>query len=366
VRSTAAEHEYVLFVAGDQVADPVLAELVQDVRRVDDGGPHGTVPRRLDALVRNLAGQSAIAKAIARERFDLAVFHPAQMTQAPFALARLQGVPSYYYAPEPRRRTYEQNYQPWLDADSGMRRAFVSSARRFSEPLLAQLDRRATAGASIIATNSSFSVESISRAYGRQALLCHPGVQMDRFELVATPRERKLVSVGALDPTKGHDLVVNALAIIPKALRPSLTVVHERCDERFRTVLVERARDLSVDLDIVSGVSDAELVTLYGRAAATVAAARLEPFGLTPLESMAVGTPVLAVREGGFRETVQPGVNGVLVDRAPDALAEGIHKVLELSELLDPAAVRKSLCPYWSWDRCVDDYRRHIERAASR
>ena len=60
------------------------------------------------------------------------------------------------------------------------------------------------------------------------------------------------------------------------------------------------------------------------------------------------------------------GVNGVLVDRNPAALAAGMSRVCELADLVDPDTIRKSILPYWSWDRCMDDYRAVLARAAGR
>jgi len=52
---------------------------------------------------------------------------------------------------------------------------------------------------------------------------------------------------------------------------------------------------------------------------------RLEPFGFAPLEANACGLPVVAVAEGGVRETIQDGVNGLLVEHDPQAVADAIE-----------------------------------------
>jgi glycosyltransferase involved in cell wall biosynthesis len=366
VASTNAEHSYVLFVAADERVDTVLAELVDEVRPVPSRASSGVVPGRAGELVRMVAGQRALARAIDDDRFDLALFHPSQVTQAPTAIAHVTSTPTLYFAQEPRRRSYERNYQPWVEARRGARRVVADRAKTAYERWITRLDRDAVAAARVVATNSSFSVESIVRAYGRDAVLCHLGVPVDDTPLPARAGSRSFLSVGGLDPTKGHDLVVEALGLIPSSLRPSLTVVGERVDPRFRARLEARASDLDVAVTIRTEVSDDELRACYTSATATVAAARLEPFGLTPLESIALGTPVVAVREGGFRETVTDGVNGVLVDRNPTALAAGMRRVCELADLIDPDTIRKSILPYWSWDRCMDDYRAVLAYAAGR
>jgi glycosyltransferase involved in cell wall biosynthesis len=57
---------------------------------------------------------------------------------------------------------------------------------------------------------------------------------------------------------------------------------------------------------------------------------RLEPFGLAPLEAMACETPVVAIAEGGVREYMRDGINGILVDHDdPMAIGKAILYLLE-------------------------------------
>ena len=361
VRS-AREHDYVLFITGDPAAvDPRLGAAVRRIQSVGAApAPGSGRVRRLTALARN---QRAIAEAIEHEHFDLAVLHPSQTTQAPLALLGLSATPSVYIAQEVRRRTYERGYQPWIDGGSPARRAVRRAARAPVERLLGSADRRAVAAATAIVANSSFTIESIERAYGRTASRCHPGADLDRFQPGSAPRSGVL-SVGALDPTKGHDLVVEALGLIPDGMRPQLTIVYEREDPRFAELLIEQADRTGVCMKLERGLSDADLAARYASAVATVCAAQLEPFGLTVLESVAAGTPVVAVREGGFRETVVPGRNGELVERNARAVAAGIQNLLSRTPPLDPSAVRATLLPYWTWDRTVDDLHQVFARTA--
>jgi glycosyltransferase involved in cell wall biosynthesis len=91
-----------------------------------------------------------------------------------------------------------------------------------------------------------------------------------------------------------------------------------------RDALAVTARRLEVEIAFDSQLSDHQLAVRYRQALATVCAARMEPFGLTALESMACGTPVVAIKEGGFLETMVDGETGLLVNANPEALAAGI------------------------------------------
>ncbi len=76
-----------------------------------------------------------------------------------------------------------------------------------------------------------------------------------------------------------------------------------------------------------------------------------EPFGLSVVEAMACGTPVIARRRGSMSEIVEPGVNGFLVDDLAEA-AQAIERV----DTLDRAAVRRTVVERFSVERMADDY----------
>lgn len=66
----------------------------------------------------------------------------------------------------------------------------------------------------------------------------------------------------------------------------------------------------------------------YAHATALIAASH-EDFGITPLEASAWGVPTVALRAGGYLDTIVEGVNGVFVDEATvDAVADGVERLL--------------------------------------
>jgi glycosyltransferase involved in cell wall biosynthesis len=96
----------------------------------------------------------------------------------------------------------------------------------------------------------------------------------------------------------------------------------------WREYLEQLAKQEGVDMKIMSLVGDEELVALYNRAQLVLCAAYLEPFGLTPIEAMACGTPVIAVKEGGFKESVVHDQTGRLVERDPGEFSKAISQLL--------------------------------------
>jgi glycosyltransferase involved in cell wall biosynthesis len=76
-----------------------------------------------------------------------------------------------------------------------------------------------------------------------------------------------------------------------------------------------RAAELDVELNVQPRLAQQELVDLVRGARAVVSLARYEPFGLTPIEAQAAGTPALMVDEGGFQFTITEGESGRLLPR---------------------------------------------------
>jgi glycosyltransferase involved in cell wall biosynthesis len=130
-------------------------------------------------------------------------------------------------------------------------------------------------------------------------------------------------------------------------------LVFERAHDPYLDYLTTRAAALDVEVRLHREVPDPDLARLYSRAIVTICASRLEPFGLTPLESMACGTPVVAVSQGGLRETVTDGFTGYLVERRATAISEGIARVLAGELESEPHELRQVVLDRWSWDRAA-------------
>ena len=81
------------------------------------------------------------------------------------------------------------------------------------------------------------------------------------------------------------------------------------------------------NVEFLGYVSDEQLVDLYKGAKAFLALASDEDFGITPVEAMLCGTPVIAYNGGGYKETVLNGKTGVFFDEStPESLLSAIKK----------------------------------------
>ena len=314
-------------------------------------------PRSLTVFGALRRAHRRLAANIREGAYDAVLLHPDGMTQAPYTLRWLDGVRTVYYCQEPPRFATERAILDRHRRRLGSSPFPIGLARLFEDglvlPRLVDEDRASVAHASVIAVNSVYSRERAWAAYQRDALVVHLGVDADRFQPSSGRTARaEVLSVGSPAAAKGHDQVIEALALLPPTSRPALRVVLGRGEQ---SSLARLAAARGVRLEIEAGLGEAELVERYQRALATVCAARLEPFGLTAIESMACGTPVVAIREAGYRDSVEDGVNGFLTDPEPAALAEAVGRLCSDSRLARRLgrAGREQVLDRWTWEHAA-------------
>ncbi len=157
-----------------------------------------------------------------------------------------------------------------------------------------------------------------------------PGLILDQTKSL----KNKVVCVGRLHPTKGQDTLIRAVAILKNVL-PNITIEFIG-DGPSKESCLQLARDLGVE-DACSFEGDIrhdEVLKRMALATATVVPSRSEGFGLVNIESLAVGTPVVASCVGGIVEVIRDGVDGFLVPPDnPDALAERLLLLLSNPDL---------------------------------
>ncbi len=162
----------------------------------------------------------------------------------------------------------------------------------------------------------------------------HPGVDLGLFS-AAEPAEWRcrLLYAGRIDPRKGIANAVRALARLPEAK----LVVDGRGDDGHLAELRALAQATGVAERVTFQQSRREdLPGVYAGADAVLQPVMwAEPFGLVPLEAMAVGRPVIATGVGGAGEYLTDGLNCLLVPLDDDgtALAAAIERLADDSEL---------------------------------
>ena len=183
-----------------------------------------------------------------------------------------------------------------------------------------------------------------------------------RAELGLDPDEFIVLQLGRLVPRKGIDNVVRSLAHLPAALPARLLVVggDTAVPDEARTPELARLRRVAeaagvADRVVFTGHRErAELRKYYAAADVFVTTPWYEPFGITPLEAMACGTPVVGSAVGGIKHSVADGVTGFLVPpRDPVALAgrlQALHDNPDLARAMGRAGIARARSLF-TWDR---------------
>ena len=160
-----------------------------------------------------------------------------------------------------------------------------------------------------------------------------------------------LAFIGRICPEKRPD---QAIEIARRAGMP-LTVA-AKVDQADLAYHENRIKPLLEDprIDFIGEIGDGEKGAFLGDAAALLFPIDWpEPFGLTLIEAMANGTPVIAFGRGSVPEIVEPGVTGLIVDSVDEAVA-----AVPLARALDRAAIRRRFEECFSVERMAQDYLR--------
>jgi glycosyltransferase involved in cell wall biosynthesis len=315
---------------------------------------------RLRDLMRIKGVTRQIAQEIEQSHYDLAYVEPCQFEIAPSVLRYLQGrVPTVYYCQEPLRRLYEKMpARPYDRLDSGRQQKLdrIDPFPALYHRVLKENDRRNTCSASRVLVNSAFMRAAVGQVYGIDPTVSYHGIDAQMFRPLPIEKQPMLLSVGSLTPLKGFDFLIQAISRLPREARLPLTIASNFQNPPEREYLTALARDLQVELSLLANITDSRLVELYNQARLTLYAAVREPLGLVPLESMACGTPVVAVREGGVQETVLHERTGLLVERDAEQFAQALRRLLADAPLRAEygRSGRQHVLEHWTWDRAVD------------
>jgi glycosyltransferase involved in cell wall biosynthesis len=235
------------------------------------------------------------------------------------------------------------NHLDWLPlAFSGLCSApMITTIHGFSDPRILPAYQR---------SSSLFvSISDADRAPGLSYLATvHHGLDLDQFPL-GDGSSGALVAFGRIHPDKA---TADAVEIARRAGLPLLICGPVHDEEYFRS-RVEPFVD-GVSVRYLGNVGPSERASILGGALALLHPLGFdEPFGLSVVEAMACGTPVIGYPRGALPETVSHGVTGFLVDGVEEAAA-----AVPAAALLDRNEVFARARQKFSAGRMVDDYLR--------
>lgn len=220
-------------------------------------------------------------------------------------------------------------------------RSWVYLHRRFDQQSVSRIDK--------IVTISENSRKRILYYHHRDAEIIYPPVDTARYRCLEFGDF--WLSVNRIYPEKRIELQIEAFRKCPEE---KLIIVggYAKGDHASRYAQ-KIMQDIPSNVTFLGEVPEEELHDLYSRCKAHICTAIDEDYGLTPVEAMASGKPVVAVKEGGYLETVNEST-GMFVDPDVDSIVKAIKYIsvdptifkescIERSQLFDISIFREKI-----------------------
>lgn len=237
---------------------------------------------------------------IAIEQFDLSAYDLVISSSHCVAKGVLTGPDQLHicYCYSPARYAWDLQHQYLRESGLGGLRGLPvrSILHRFRI-----WDARTAHGVDCFATLSDYIARRIRKCYGRDSVIIHPPVEVERFPCSVGPR-RGFVTASRMVPYKRMPLIVEAFAGMPDL---PLTVIGDGPD----MPACVRAAAGCQNIRLLGHAPREVLQRELSSAEAFIFAAE-EDFGIAPLEAQACGTPVIAFGRGGATETIRDGITG--------------------------------------------------------
>lgn len=335
----AVVHEWVTARAGSELCFERLAHLFPTADLVclaaDPSVPLHTADRPIRTTVLNNVCQSPRGRAAFLPAMPLA-FGALRSNDYDIVISSSHAFSRAFAHPDALHLSYTYTpmryaWYPETDARSRVNGALLGPARR----VLRSVDRRLARRVDSFAGISTDVVDRIAECYDRSAELIFPPCDTDFFlpaDAGSEPtREPYLLSVGRLIPYKRHDLVIE----LGQALGLPVVVAGSGPEAGRLAALAART---TTPVEFVQNADRAAIRDLYRGALATVFPP-FEDFGIVPVESMACGTPVVALSRGGSLDTVSASTGALAVNQTVASFRQATLGLL--ADRPGPAACRE-------------------------
>nr|WP_280924949.1 MULTISPECIES: glycosyltransferase [unclassified Ciceribacter] len=235
---------------------------------------------------------------------------------APLAVSAQRSGKRICYCHTPPKFAFEQSEKYRLSFNLFLRPLFSLGVAAYRRKYLQAMRRM-----DLIVTNSANVQRRIDKYLGLPSHVIYPPVDIDLFRWIS--QGDFYLSLGRLEPNKRVDLVVQAFRQMPDK---KLVVASGGSQLEHIRRLAEGAPNIAV----LGWVDDQKLAELVGRSIACLYLPADEDFGMSAVEAMAAGKPVIAVNEGGLVETIVDGETGNLLPAA-----FGVAEICQAVEAMD-------------------------------
>lgn len=249
---------------------------------------------------------------------------------APLSIRHSRAERNIYYCHTPPRFVYDlRDY--YLDTATRLQRPALKALIAYLQPRYED----AIGGMDKVFANSKNVQGRLKRYLGVDAEVLYPPVDTKRFRWLSDGDY--FLSTARLEPLKRVDLIVEAFKQMPEQ----------------KLIVTSGGSQLGALQNLAAGVSNIEftgwvteerLAELVGHCKATIYIPKDEDFGMSPVESIVAGKPVIGVGEGGVGETVMDGVSGILLG---SSLMSSGQVVTAIRSLAERPGLDKRPSPHW-------------------
>jgi len=234
---------------------------------------------------------------------------------SPLAVRNHPDGKNIYYCHTPPRSLYDlkdHRLASLSSIQSLQHRAF----NRYFQPLFESAINKMD----LIIANSANIQKRIKKYLQKDSVVIHPPCDTESFHWLG--QDDYYFSFARLDPLKRVDIVVKAFTQMPDK---RLVITSTGSEMKRLKQLAEGSENIA----FTGPVDDSQLKDLLGNSIATIYIPREEDFGMSPVESLAAGKPVLGVAEGGVLETLVHGETGILIpaNPSPEDLITAVHEL---------------------------------------
>ena len=160
----------------------------------------------------------------------------------------------------------------------------------------------------LVLTNSEHMRKHLDQQLGIQASVVYPPVNIEKYKWLA--QGDYYLSLGRLEPNKRVDRIVKAFMAMPEK-----KLIVSSGGSQFQLLKTMAAN--SRNIFFTDWVNEDRLAELIGKSIACIYIPFDEDFGMSAIESMSAGKPVIGVAEGGIMESVIDGMTGILLPQNP-------------------------------------------------
>jgi glycosyltransferase involved in cell wall biosynthesis len=241
--------------------------------------------------------------------------------------------PNLYYCHTPTRAFYDlydvyrKNHSIFIAVPFTV---WVQLHKRISEYYLSHVHK--------IVTNSINTKNRIKKYLNEDSIVIYPPVDTSRFKF--KEYGDFWLSVNRLYPEKRVELQIEAFRKMPD--QKLLIVGGYAAGDHASGYAAKLMTELPENVTVMGSVSEEKLLELYATCRGHITTAMNEDFGMTPIESMAAGKPVVAVKEGGYLESMIDKETGLLIEANVESIVRAINIVSKNPEKYKDSCIQRA------------------------